>query len=82
MGIRMVKILDVEDHSVHNRQLRRIKISEVDRSDYNFSDYASNSDFVDDSEISPDDTDENYVTKPVRSLQANRDLIVNTRGAT
>ncbi|VDQ00056.1 unnamed protein product [Trichobilharzia regenti] len=69
MGNRMVKILDIEDHSVHNRHLDQVKINEVGRSNYNFNDSATNPDFVDNSEIIPDDTDENNITESVRRSQ-------------
>ncbi|VDP96759.1 unnamed protein product [Trichobilharzia regenti] len=82
---RMLKILDIEDHSFHNRHLDQLRINEVGRSDYNFNDSLTNPDFVDNSEISPDDTDENNIIEPVRredcrDLQANRDVIINTQG--
>ncbi|VDQ08326.1 unnamed protein product [Trichobilharzia regenti] len=69
MGNRMVEILDTEDHSVHNRHLDQVRINEVGRSDYNFNDSATNPDFVDNSEISPDDTDENNITESARRSQ-------------
>ncbi|VDQ08454.1 unnamed protein product [Trichobilharzia regenti] len=52
MGNRMVKILDIEDHSIHNRHPDQVKINEVDNS-----------------EIRPDDTDENNITESVRTSQ-------------
>ncbi|VDQ04701.1 unnamed protein product [Trichobilharzia regenti] len=69
MGNRMVKMLVIENRSVHNRHLDQVKINEVGRSDYNFKDSATNPDFVDNSEISPGDTDENNITESVRRSQ-------------
>ncbi|VDQ11150.1 unnamed protein product [Trichobilharzia regenti] len=69
MGNRMVKILDIGDHSVHNRHLDQVRINEVGRSDCNFNDSATDPDFVDNSEISSDDTDENNITESVRMSQ-------------
>nr|CAH8860592.1 unnamed protein product [Trichobilharzia regenti] len=67
MGNRVVKILDIKDHSVHNGHLDKVTINEVGRSNYNIIDSANNPDFVDNSEISPDNTDENNITESVRS---------------
>nr|CAH8820156.1 unnamed protein product [Trichobilharzia regenti] len=67
MGNRVVKILDIKDHSVHNRHLDKVTINEVGRSNYYFNDSANNPDFVDNSEIGPDNTDENNITESVRS---------------
>ncbi|VDQ02607.1 unnamed protein product [Trichobilharzia regenti] len=75
MGNRMVKILDIEDHSVHNRQLDQVKINEVGRSGYNFNDSATNPDFVDNSEVRPDDTDENNI--PESSLRNSEIHLLN-----
>ncbi|VDQ15534.1 unnamed protein product [Trichobilharzia regenti] len=69
MGNRMVKILDIGDHSSHISHLDQVKISEVGPSDYNFNDSATNPDFIDNSEISSDDTDENNITESVRRSQ-------------
>ncbi|VDQ03660.1 unnamed protein product [Trichobilharzia regenti] len=46
MGNRMVKILNIEDHSVHNRHQDQVKIKEGGRSDYDFTDYATNPGFL------------------------------------
>nr|CAH8854168.1 unnamed protein product [Trichobilharzia regenti] len=67
MGNRVVKILDIKDHSVHNGHLDKVTINEVGRSNYYFNDSANNPDFVDNSEISPDNTDENNIAESVRS---------------
>nr|CAH8824966.1 unnamed protein product [Trichobilharzia regenti] len=67
MGNRVVKILDIKDHSVHNGHLDKVTINEVGRSNYNIIDSANNPDFVDNSEIGPDNTDENNITESVRS---------------
>ncbi|VDQ16921.1 unnamed protein product [Trichobilharzia regenti] len=67
MGNRVVKILDTKDHSVHNGHLDNVTINELGRSVYNFNGAATNSDFVDNSEISLDNTDENNITESVRS---------------
>ncbi|VDQ11732.1 unnamed protein product [Trichobilharzia regenti] len=69
MGNRVVKILDIKDDSVHNKHLDKVTINEIGRSDYNFNDSANNPDFVDNSEISPDNTDENNITESVRREQ-------------
>nr|CAH8846258.1 unnamed protein product [Trichobilharzia regenti] len=69
MGNRMVKILDIKDHSVHNRHLDKVTINEVGRSDYNINNSVTNPDFVDNSEISPDNIDENNITESVRRSQ-------------
>ncbi|VDQ09262.1 unnamed protein product [Trichobilharzia regenti] len=69
MGNRMMKILDIEDHSVHNRHLDQVRINEVGLFDYNVNDSATNPDFVDNSETSLDDTDENNFTVSVRRSQ-------------
>ncbi|VDQ00611.1 unnamed protein product [Trichobilharzia regenti] len=69
MRNRMVKILDIKDHSLHNRHLNKLTINEVSRSSYNNNDPVTNPDFVDNSEISPDGTDENNITESVRRLQ-------------
>nr|CAH8830390.1 unnamed protein product [Trichobilharzia regenti]CAH8830393.1 unnamed protein product [Trichobilharzia regenti] len=66
MGNRTVKILDIEDNSVHNRHLDQVRINEVGRSDYDYNDSATNPDFLDNSEISLDDTDGNNITESVR----------------
>ncbi|VDP96899.1 unnamed protein product [Trichobilharzia regenti] len=65
----MLKILDIEDNSVHNRHLDQVKINKVGRLDYEFNDSSTNPDFVDSSEISPDDTVENNITESVRISQ-------------
>ncbi|VDQ04101.1 unnamed protein product [Trichobilharzia regenti] len=70
MGNRMVKILDIEDHSVHNRHLDQVKINEVGLSDYNFNELAATPALVYNSEISPNDTDENIA----ESVGNHRDL--------
>ncbi|VDQ00921.1 unnamed protein product, partial [Trichobilharzia regenti] len=44
MGNRIVKILNIEDHSVHKRYLDQVKINEVDHTNYNFNDSATNPD--------------------------------------
>uniref|UniRef100_A0AA85IZG0 Uncharacterized protein n=1 Tax=Trichobilharzia regenti TaxID=157069 RepID=A0AA85IZG0_TRIRE len=80
MGNGMVKILDIEDNSVHNRHLDQVRINEVGRSDYDCNDSATNPDFVDNSEISLDDTDGNNITEGRSYFQANRDIIINTQG--
>ncbi|VDQ01198.1 unnamed protein product [Trichobilharzia regenti] len=72
MGNRVLKILDIKDDSVHNRHLGKVTINEVRRSDYNFNDSATNPDFVDNSEISPDSTDENNITESVSKLLASK----------
>ncbi|VDQ01061.1 unnamed protein product [Trichobilharzia regenti] len=69
MGNRVVNILDIEDHSVHNRLLDQVKINEVDRSDSYSNDPATSPDLVDNSEISPDDTDANNFTESIRRSQ-------------
>nr|CAH8843414.1 unnamed protein product [Trichobilharzia regenti] len=69
MGNRVVKILDIKDHSVHNGHLDKVTINEVGRSNYNIIDSANNPDFVDNSEISPDNTDEGNITESVRRSQ-------------
>ncbi|VDQ11704.1 unnamed protein product [Trichobilharzia regenti] len=69
MSNRTVKILDIEDHSVHNRHLDQVKMNEVGRSSCNFNDSATNPDFVDNSEISPNDTAKNNITESVRRSQ-------------
>ncbi|VDQ03712.1 unnamed protein product [Trichobilharzia regenti] len=69
MGNRMVKILDVEDYSVHNRHVDQVKINEVGCSVYNFNDPATNPDFVDNSEINADGSGENNITESVRRLE-------------
>ncbi|VDP97866.1 unnamed protein product [Trichobilharzia regenti] len=68
MGNRVVKLLGIKDHSVHNRHLDQLKINEVGRSNYNFNYSVNNPDFVDSSEVSPDNTDENNITES-RSIQ-------------
>ncbi|VDQ04668.1 unnamed protein product [Trichobilharzia regenti] len=69
MGNLLVKILNIKDHTVHNRHLHKVTINEVGCSNYNFNDSANNPDFVDNSEISPDDTDENNITESDRRSQ-------------
>ncbi|VDQ16783.1 unnamed protein product [Trichobilharzia regenti] len=69
MGNRMVKILDFEDNSVHNRHLDQVRINEVGRSDYDYNDSTTNPDCVDNSEISLDDADRNNITESVRRSQ-------------
>ncbi|VDP94863.1 unnamed protein product [Trichobilharzia regenti] len=44
-------------------------MNEVGRFDDNFNDSATNPDFVDNSEISPDDTDENNIIESIRRSQ-------------
>ncbi|VDQ13615.1 unnamed protein product [Trichobilharzia regenti] len=65
----MVKILDIENHSIHNKHVDQVKINAVGRSDYNFNDSAINPDFVDNSEISPDDIAGNISSESVRRSQ-------------
>ncbi|VDQ05608.1 unnamed protein product [Trichobilharzia regenti] len=57
----------IKDHSVHKRHLDKVTISEVRRSNYNFNDSANNT-VVDNSEISPDSTDENNITESVSEI--------------
>ena len=84
MGNRMVKILDIEDQSVHNRHVDQVKINEVGRSDYDFNDSATNPDFVDNSDINSDGPGENNSTESVggdrRDLQVNQNCIINMLG--
>nr|CAH8833794.1 unnamed protein product [Trichobilharzia regenti] len=69
MGNRVMKILDIKDHSVHNRHLDKLTINEVGRSNYYFNDSVTNPDFVDNSEIGADNTDGNNITESVRRSQ-------------
>lgn len=66
MDIRIVKILDLYNHSVHRKQIDQMKINEVSDFYFNFDDSLINLNSIENSELQIDEEIENQNAEQLR----------------